>query len=235
MLCVTAGSKHRSFECTIRYCEARCKEYGYKLDVYDLGGLGFGTLIEDVMLTDHRLFMKPVLILKSMLATEEEMVVWIDGDATLIGMIDEVQDGTFDVGVTVRPKTDKKSNYINAGVVFFNNNDASKQFLRNWITAIEETRSDQIVLEEILLSAIGTPLWDIIGSVHDVGGARVKLFDCERYNNFMFRDESGDPTYDPSMKIIHFKGRHWGAAKGVTFEGERISYFEAYQRRYLNA
>ena len=53
MMIVTAGSHHKPFEATIRYCEARCKEYGYKIDVYDLGGLGFGSPIKDVRLSSE--------------------------------------------------------------------------------------------------------------------------------------------------------------------------------------
>jgi hypothetical protein len=204
VLIVTAGTGHYEYETTIRYCEKKCEEYGYKLQVYDLGGLGFGTLVEDPR--NHSKFrfikcaIKPELILESMNNTDEELIVWIDGDATLINRIDElVDDDSFDVGVTVRRKVAKKKTaYVNAGVLFFKNNVESKLFLQSWIDAMgpvpsltTEVKSevrhydDQSVLEEkLLLPNISGALWDQQNTVHVVCGARVKIFDCATYNNF---------------------------------------------------
>jgi hypothetical protein len=249
MLILTAGSDHGTYASTIRFCEAKCKEFGYKFKVYDLGGLGFGIPIDDPRLTSEfrimRYSIKPELILKTLNSTDEEFVVWIDGDAMLVERIDELEaDDSFDVGVTVRPSVvKKKSNYINAGVLFFKNNAASKHFLQEWMTAMgpppfdaKERPSgycDQVNLEEkILLPAIGVPLWDIIGSVHEIDGTRVKLLDCNQYNNFF--SHGIEPYHDPSMKVIHFKGRHWRSCKPRWFEGELMTNFEMYRRRFLS-
>jgi hypothetical protein len=224
VLIVTAGSRHRRFELTICFCEEMCKEYGYQFKAYDLGGLGFGIPVNDLRLSSkHRVLrysIKPKLILDTLNNTDEELVVWVDGDATLVGRIDEIDvDASFDVGVTVRPKRAiKKTSYINAGVLFFKNNAASKKLLQEWIMAmgpppldttdplIKVWYDDQTNLEEkILLPFIGDPLWDIIGTVHNVfGDIRVKLFDCTVYNNFMCVTEN--PQYDSSIKILHFRG-----------------------------
>jgi hypothetical protein len=161
--------------------------------------------------------MKPELILKTMYTTDMP-IAWIDGDATLIDSIDEVfEDDSYDVGITVRPpRKNKKTHYINAGVLFFKNRIESKLFLEDWIDAMPpmpdldtefkpKNYSDQQTLEEeLLLPNIEGPLWDQIGSVHTVHGARVKLFPCATYNNFWCMKA---PVQPPNgAKIIHFKG-----------------------------
>ncbi len=222
MLVVTAGSGQYRYEITIRHCEEKCKEYGYKFEVYDLGGLGFGIPVEDPRVKSKfrtvRCGLKPEIILDAMNHTDEEFVAWIDGDATLIGGIDEVFDGSYDVGVTVRPKRhNKKTSYINAGVLFFKNNPESKAFIKDWIAAMPDPSTvsgletkptyyvDQMYLEnDLILPNTTIPLWDDFGSVHTIHGARVKIFDCKTYNNFWCMKA---PVQPPNgTKILHFKG-----------------------------
>ena len=251
MLIVTAGSDHHpKYKRTIEYCKQECERYGYGFQVYDLGGLGFGTPVNDVRMESRfltlRYAIKPELVLETMYNTDEESVAWIDGDATLIGRIDELEtDDSFDVGLTVRPKRDiKNSNYINAGVLFFKNNVPAQLFLDDWITEmgpiplnIEKEPidyCDQAVLEtKILLPVLGVPLWDIIGEVHDIHGARVKFFDCTQYNNFWSHSGPDRMSHSPDMKIIHFKGRHWSPTKNVVFEGETMDILAAYSKKFL--
>ncbi len=220
MLVVTAGSGNYDFAATIRYNEGECAHHGYDFRVYDLGGLGFGIQPDDPRCTSNvrrvKSAMKPELILETLYSTEQN-VVWIDGDATLIDDIDEVFDDTFDVGITVRPpRQRKKTHYINAGVLFFKNCIESKLFIEDWIDAFPprprdvtlvppRDYSDQSTLEEkILLPNIEGALWDQIGSVHTVHGARVKLLPCATYNNFWCMKA---PVQPPNgSKIIHFKG-----------------------------
>ena len=252
MLIVTAGSDHHpKYKRTIQYCKQECEKYGYKFQAYDLGGLGFGTPVTDVRMDSKfltlRYAIKPELVLEAMQNTNEEFVAWIDGDATLIERIDELEtDDSFDVGVTVRPKNKiKNSNYINAGVLFFKNNIPAQLFLSNWIAEMgspplnTETNPleycDQVILEtKILLPTLGVPLWDIIGEVHRVHGARIKFFDCTQYNNFWSHSGPDRMFHSSDMKIIHFKGRHWASTKLVVFEGETMDILAAYSKKFLD-
>lgn len=224
MLIVTAGSRHKPYDKTIKFCQKKCEEYGYKFKVYDLGGLGFGTPVFDERLSSRfrtlRYAIKPELVLRSMNDTEEKLVVWIDGDATLIKHINELEsDDSFDVGLTVRPRQNpQKTTCINAGVLFFKNNAASKKFLQDWITkmgppplnteADPKEYCDQHILEQKIVNpAIGIPLWDVIGETYNINGARVKLLSCIQYNNFMCTSRNANPP-GHDVKILHFKGKN---------------------------
>jgi len=252
MLIVTAGSNHNpKYERTIRYCKKECNKYGYKFQVYDLGGLGFGTPISDVRMESKfrtlRYAIKPELVLKSLNTTNEEFVAWIDGDATLIGNIDELEaDKSFDIALTVRPKREiKKSNYINAGVFFCKNNDRSKKFLSDWIETLgpapldaekdPKYYCDQVRLEEdLVMPVVKVPLWDVMQSVYEIRGAKVKILNCTQYNNYWSHRGFDRMEYSPSIKILHFKGRHWAATKPTLFEGEKMDILELYTRKFLN-
>lgn len=222
MLIVTAGSGDYNYWKTIKYNEDKCKEFGYSIKTYDLGGLGFGTSVEDPRCKSKfrrvKSAMKPELLLDAVCGTTEDDVVWIDGDATLIRPIDEIaEDDSFDIGLTVRPKrVNKKTHYINAGVIFVKNRIESKLFLQDWIHAMPpipnlntdvkpSNYSDQQVLEEtLLLPNIDVVPWDAFMTVHDVHGARVKFFECAEYNDFGSCEYMRPPAVD--TKIIHFKG-----------------------------
>ena len=138
----------------------------------------------------------------------------------MIHPIDEiVEDLSWDVGFTVRAKrVSRKSNYINAGVCFFR--QPAWRFVAKWIESFppvpkldhrpgekHPSYCDQVILEnEVLLPVIKDPLWDLVGQVREVEGARVKFFPCEIYNNF---DCVKSPAYNKGpgkAKIIHFKG-----------------------------
>jgi hypothetical protein len=221
MLVVTAGSDKYDYATTMRYCEGECEKRGYGFRAYDLGGLGFGIEYDDVRCTSTfrrvKSAMKPELILDTLYNTDDD-VAWIDGDATIIDDIHEVFDSSFDVGITVRPKRqNKKTHYINAGVLFFKNNIESRLFLEDWIDAMgpvpdfhkmtvrPEGYSDQTILEEkILLPNIQGALWDQFGSVHTVHGARVKILECETYNNYWLWRQAhyGPPN---GTRVLHFK------------------------------
>lgn len=219
MKIVTAGSDNYNYARTINYSNANAVKFGYEVKVYDLGGLGFGEKIEDrrceTAIRQPKIAMKPELILNTV-RSSRGTVAWIDGDAVLIKPIDDIeQDDSFDIGVTVRPKARvKKTQYINAGIMFVKCNEAAQRFLSYWIASIPPTPEDltkkhdgycdQTVLEEkIILPRFNRPLWDHIGEVIDLDGVRVKLFDCERYNNFWLHEQMVAPG--PDTRILHFK------------------------------
>ena len=221
MLIVTAGSWNYDYWKTIRYTEAKCKEFGYSIRVYDMGGLGFGIPVKDPRLEFKfrtlKATVKPKVILDALNNTTESFVVWIDGDAALIKPIDEVElDTSFDVGLTVRPKSNHRTTqYINTGVVFIKNNENGKRFVEKWIEAIppvpeiaktEKPKAyyEQLFLEEkVLLPNIEVIPWDAFLTVHMIDGIRVKFFECTRYNNFMSPGHWVPPGAE--TKILHFK------------------------------
>ena len=221
MLIVTAGSGDYNYWKTIRYNEARCIEFGYGIKIYDLGGLWFGEAVNDSRCESKfrrvKSAMKPELILKALNETDDD-VTWIDGDAFLVRPIDEIEaDTSFDIGLTVRPKrVNKKTHYINAGVIFVKNNPAGRGFVEAWIEAMPPVPtdttvkpkhySDQMTLEETLvLPNIDVIPWDSYGSVHEVHGARVKFFECSKYNNFNLHLLAVWKGPDEDTKILHFK------------------------------
>ena len=221
MLVVTAGNNKYDYQKTIRFCLDKCKQFNYKTIVYDLGGLGFGYPVNDSRCTSaHRNIvysMKPELILDAMqYASPTELVAWIDGDATLIAPIDELETDIFDVGVTVRPKVNRrKTSYINAGVFFVRNTYNGKQFMKYWISQMPAVPplhtkqkpkgySDQEVLESILLSSVEVIPWDAFNTTHSVAGANLKILEGDIYNNL--RVHEPETREAPGIaKILHFR------------------------------
>ena len=221
MLVVTAGNNKYDYQKTIRFCLNQCEKFNYKTLVYDLGGLGFGYPVEDVRLTSpHRNIiysLKPNLILEAMsYAMPGELIAWVDGDATLIAPINELEADTFDVGVTVRPKVNKrKTSYINAGVFFVRNTKNGILFMEHWISQMPpvpplDTKekpkgySDQEVLESILLSHINVVPWDAFNTTHSVAGAQLKILEGAIYNNLSVHEP--ETRRAPGVvKILHFR------------------------------
>ena len=238
MLVVTAGNDKYDYQKTIRHCSDACGVFGYEMMVYDLGGLGFGEPFDDPRCTSRfRMVVsavKPELIQGAMArAAPGEMVAWIDGDATLIAPIDELEaDWSFDVGVTVRSKrVNKKTHYINAGVIFARNTAAGRWFIQQWkdmmphiadVNPEQKPRgiSDQTILEEhLLLPNIDVVPWDAFNTVHTVLGARVKIFECDVYNNFN--------VVAPHVWIAP------GRAKVLHFKGHAMDDLDAYAKEFL--
>ena len=261
MLIVTAGSqrpnKGKKYDITVRFCEKKCKEFGYDIKIFDLGGLGFGTFVDDPRnghkWKEFRYAIKPELILRSLKETEEgELVAWIDGDATLINSIDEIEaDNSFDVGITIRPRRNRRLTVnTNAGTLLFRNNEASRRLVQDWVDAmgppqLDATENpgsaycDQTVLEtQIIRSAIEGSLYDHVGETHMVNDARMKLFECKYYNNWwVHRMEVPDKSIlSPEIKILHFKSSkpRNRADRMVQWEGEEMSILDLYGRVHLD-
>jgi aminopeptidase-like protein len=54
------------------------------------------------------------------------------------------------------------------------------------------------------MPVIQAPIWDKVGSVYTIRGARVKIFDCVVYNNFYAWKAPVSPPN--GAKVLHFKG-----------------------------
>lgn len=167
--------------------------------MYDLGELGFGT----PMKVDHETFVelgyykvmnpdsgwcsralhKPDVVQRTQFCG---VMAYMDADAFPVSRFDEVEEIDFDIGVTVRDKTEEygRLGRINAGVMFFRNTAGMHEFVEQWRQATTELGNDQVALNQII----------------DTGRYKVAEFPTRIYNYYYFPKKPG-----PEVKIYHFK------------------------------
>lgn len=137
---------------------------GLSYEVYDLGGLGYGTPFEEpnldfqrdgVYRTQHtawetRALFKPRVVSRELSTACDETICWLDADAWIVAPIDA--SGDYDIGVCKRKggNPDKFGRY-NAGVVFFQPTDAARIFVQVWSRVTKELGNDQVALNELLV------------------------------------------------------------------------------------
>jgi hypothetical protein len=148
---------------------------------------------------------KPRLI-KHALTEFEDDLVWMDADAFAIRPFDDVFDGSFDIGVTMRrpeergrSKTPIAFGFLNAGVIFVTNTSlGSRNFLAKWASMTVSAVVDQESLNKLVLEATDLTEYDKV-FIHPTLGTRIKVFKTDDYNYF-HPEEPG-----PQTKIIHAK------------------------------
>lgn len=146
----------------------RVSRLGYDYILYDLGGLGHGPRLA----LDHDIFSpldesrpgefpgclyKPALVRAVCRQNPGELVVYLDVDAFPLARFDEVDDVTYDVGLTLRMNGDssmpphfRRMGMVNAGVMFFRSSSRSLEYLDGWHAATLALRSDQKAVNESL-------------------------------------------------------------------------------------
>ncbi len=148
---------------------------------------------------------KLLFMIEQIKSTKDDLL-WVDGDCLIAKKIDfnEVMQGC-DIGVTLRDIKDRNGNndaikdgYINSGVIFIRNNEASRKFLEGCRKHLMLALYDQEAFNAHLLKFSEMTEH---GQVFNAGGAMVKLLDCREFNNFYF-----DETF-LSAKIQHFKSK----------------------------
>jgi hypothetical protein len=214
-------SKTFSFKEVIQQTIAVAEKNGYIPVVYDLGSLGIGKpfYVKDKTFqekgyyekgpekgyTSKALF-KPEMV-KFCLSEYNDLIVYLDGDAQLIDNIDEVNTDDYDVGVTLRAPSELSSEwhrehfevvkYVNAGVIFFQNTEATKRFIDLWTVLTEKVGNDQKALNSLTCPEYYPKEYSII----NLNGVRVKYFPCRKYNYYYFEE-----GLIPGAKVYHFKG-----------------------------
>lgn len=182
----------KNFKDLIEQSVEHLEKLGYDYRVYDLGGLGHGHKV-DVPEFDFtrkegivRCLYKPKMI-RHALKQGDEFIVYIDADVFVKENIDEVK-GDYDIGVTKRRKAEvtkyentSRVGKYNAGVIFFNNTEATREFVDEWeklslVLGIEQKAFNQM-----------------LGKT----SAQVEEFSTNTYNNYYFDGTKG--------KIIHYK------------------------------
>jgi len=142
-------------------------------------------------------FFKPHLILKALDDTKDD-IAWLDIDCLMKSRIDDILGGA-DVAVTLRRGSglrDIYDGYINAGVMAFRNNQASREFIKRWISHIPGSRADQDALNKTL---IDDTFFEEYNELIDCGFAKIMVRSCDEYNFFYFPE-------DNNAKIYHIKG-----------------------------
>jgi Nucleotide-diphospho-sugar transferase len=200
---------------------SNAKRFGYGVEIYDLGELGMGTpyRVEDkhFVTMGHykreaiggyksKSLFKPALM-KECLQKNRQLTAYLDGDAELRRPIEGVISEDYDIGVTLRDRSEMETEwynehqtivkYLNAGVIFFNNTDAAFDFIDRWEKLTEEVGNDQMALNR-LACPDHYPEPD---SVHIIDNVRIKYFPCVKYNYYYFYD-----LLPSRASIMHFKG-----------------------------
>ncbi len=218
--------KNFSFVGVINSTKEKAESLGYKVVVYDLGQLGFGDryVVKDSSFMENGYYSKEVKsgykskslfkpdIVNRSLSAHNDTVVYLDGDAQLLDSIDEIDTDDYDVGVTLRDKSELEGEwyeshsdivkYVNAGVIFFRATDATNDFVSRWDDLTQSLGNDQMALNELTCP----DFYPEPGSVHTIDGVRVKYFPGCMYNYYYF-----DSSFPSEAKILHFKGpvRHY--------------------------
>jgi len=191
---------------------------------------GWGELdkTEEVRKKKHfmNLCSQRTVICKDCLERTGNNVVFIDADAIVWRSVDAVFEKDFDVALTMRRLNDMIIDYvpeihsdrpvpfkvINAGVIYFKNNERSGKFVNLWVEEILKARDfalDQTALAQLVLDADkhafeGYERDISIGS--GSGPISIKLLPCEPYNNFYMRNDFTFETMERDTYIAHFKG-----------------------------
>ncbi|PLX79997.1 MAG: hypothetical protein C0616_09435 [Desulfuromonas sp.] len=217
-----SGKQHTSFsfKSVIQSTVKNAETYGYKTVVYDLNNLGIGQYYDvkneyflsnghykREVVTGHktRALFKPEIV-KKCLTENNDLVVYLDGDAQLNGNIDDINSGDYDIGVTLREPIEifyqKKhgfesvNGFVNAGVLFFNNTENSMKFVDKWILLTRELGNDQLALNQLLPRKTYPKKFSTI----KIDGIKIKYFPARTYNYYYFKNI---PYF--GAKIFHFK------------------------------
>lgn len=219
MRIMTAGNWR--FAYFIEHSMKQAAKFNYPVQVFDLGGLGFG---EDWSINDQSFqengyydrlngssegsFLstarhKPAIV-EHTLKQFNDFTVYLDGDAMLVDRIDEIA-GDYDIGVTTRRPSElnvsnglkKLRGWINAGVLFFNNTPGTELFLEYWKQAMTVWPDDQWALNEMLCKDLDKPLPEEF-MYRDI---KIRTFPGDIYNFCYFPEEPPN-----GCKIFHYRG-----------------------------
>jgi hypothetical protein len=197
------------------------KRFGYGVEIYDLGELGIGTPFrvtdkhftamghyerEPISGYKSKALFKPALM-KECLTKNRQITAYLDGDAELRRPIDGVITDDYDVGVTLRDRSELETEwyrghkeivkYLNAGVIFFNYTDAALEFIDRWEKLTHEVGNDQMALNQLACPEH----YPEAGTVHVINNVRVKYFPCVKYNYYYFYD-----LLPSRASVMHYKG-----------------------------
>lgn len=165
---------------------------------------------------EYLLAQKPYCMLDCVRRFAGQLVA-LDADAMLVSRIDELFQGEFDIGVTLRRPHEislrvNACHVLNSGVVVFAGPSAlTVAFLEAWIDTMQDTH-ERLIEQTALTRLVQRADPDIYSAYYTTGTltldglpVRVRVLPCDTYN-FNWIEEGVDVRQN---KILHFKGaRH---------------------------
>jgi hypothetical protein len=186
------------------------QDHGYEFSLYPATQKEVGICSVRVG-TQKKLFItcagRPAF-LKRVLDERPEDIVWMDLDCVIVKPLGDVL-ADCDVAFTIRKIEERNTpklelfKYINCGVMFFKNNEATRRFIDLWQEETGDLYSrsiggdDQSALNRFLLKHSKL---DTYGEIFEIDGIRVKILDARIYNFFYF------PENPNGAKVLHYKG-----------------------------
>lgn len=166
-------------------------------------------------------FQNKLAIIKHHNDTSKQPFIFLDADAFLIDKIDELFDGSFELGVTLRRKAERDASFnncrlLNVGVMLFlGTYKKNKTLIDEWYTRARTTTelySEQTSLTRLLLQADQTILTKINTkkkiSFSNNQTITVNVLDCNVYN-FSWIEELNTREDLSGIKILHFKNERF--------------------------
>lgn len=153
-------------------------------------------------------------------ALTEDWVIWMDADSMLFNTIDELFDSEHDLALPILEPVYKKGVLRNiyskygaflwSGFVAVRNTERGRQFLDDWAGCPQETRSDQLDLNNLFEGHIDTSIFGKEGETLNIDGLKIHLLDADIYCSRKAIDNMVLP--EEHVKVIHFIGvlqRRW--------------------------
>ena len=103
MIFVTAADGKERYAGMAKHWIKQMETLKQRFEIYDLGGLGYGRVAglaaPSIYAARRR---KPSIIADAIERHPKETVIWLDVDAILVKPIPEIEDISYDIGVTYR-------------------------------------------------------------------------------------------------------------------------------------
>ncbi len=195
-----ADGKYKHY---VRYNMAKAADFGYRIEVFNLGKLGFGRKPATKFRTINEKMMASVILSRQVMEETGESVLYMDGDAILHEKIGALlsDSSSFDIGVTPESIWHSKrlqTRQINSAVYILNPTTATFSFLDRWA---DSPKDDQTRIRELLGRGFDDMCWRR-NQTFPRGGVNVKFFPLAYNTTYAWSTNENLPE---DTKIVHFK------------------------------
>lgn len=165
--------------------KATAEELGYKMDVYDLGGLGYGKRFDPKSTPGREHLWKPEVMRLSRMNNRGNLV-WLDADALLNGPLDDAFDDFFDMGLVLRPDWARPSSRdgkyaavrLDTGAIYLRDTPNAKLLLDEWIRVQDKFNTGNDIKPLTTYLGINRNYYtDSLGKVFDIKGFQVRFME----------------------------------------------------------